>query len=127
MANPVFNDHEVVKRSPSDYIELQLDPKTVLKAWEVSMFAHEILNKDGSIKSDKEMSAATLEKYMAAKESLKRGEAVAKPIIGVGITDNIEIGIGREIVVASYNLKISTIPVHMRKGQVNEIQKLLKV
>ena len=126
MSDPIFNDHEVVQRAPSDYVEMQMQPEAILKAWSLSMFAHEVLNKDGSIKSDKDMSAVTLEKYLAAKECLKRGEAVSKPIIGVGIMDNIEIGIGREIVAASYDLKINSIPVHMRQGQAKDIRKLLK-
>ena len=126
MTDPMFCDHEVVQRTPSDYCEMTLRPEIILKAWSVSIFAHELLNKDGSIKKDNEMTAPTLEKYIHAVEAFKRNEIVSKPIIGVGIMDNIEIGIGREIIAAAKNLSINAIPINVRKAQEKDIRKLLK-
>lgn len=125
MTEPAFYDHEVVRRSPADYVEMRLSPSALLKAWSLSMFAHEMLANDGTVKPVDCMNTETLEKLLYAQDAMKKGEAVAKPIIGVGIMDNIEIGIGREIVVAAQTMNIPEIPVHARQAQAREITKLM--
>ena len=125
MDDPIFYDHEIVQRAPSDYIEIKLKPDAVLKAWSLSMFAHEILNQNGDVKKETEMSAITLDKYLNAIESFKKNEGNIKPIIGIGIMDNIEIGVGREIVAAAKIILLDKIPIHVRKAQEKEIRELL--
>jgi hypothetical protein len=122
---PKFCDHAVVLASPDNYVEMTCSPKDVLDAWSLSIFAHELLNKDGSVKEKTDMVEPTLGKYIDALEMLKRGEDVAKPVIGIGIMDGVEIGIGREIIAASYILKLPKIAFHVRQAQADEIKKLL--
>lgn len=122
---PSFYDHEIVQKSPDDYVELTVSPRTILKAWSLSMFAHELLNKDGMVKDKADIRDETLQRYVAAEESLKRGEDIAKPIIGIGIMDGIEIGIGREIIAVADVMSITDIPIHVRKAQVDEVKKAL--
>ena len=122
---PAFYNHEIVQQSPDDYVEMILTPVAILDAWSLSMFAHELLNKDGSIKGENSMNEDTLSKYLDALESLKRGEDVAKPVIGIGIMDGIEIGIGREVIAACATLNINEIPFHVRKAQVDDVKKVL--
>lgn len=121
-----FYDHEVVQNAPNDYIEIALSPVEILDAWTLSMFAHELLNKDGSVKSKKDMNPSTMQKYIDMHSLIKRGEPIPKPVIGIGIMDNLEIGIGREIIAAAMQNNISQIIVNIRKAQVTEIKKLLK-
>jgi hypothetical protein len=121
-----FYDHEVVQNAPHDYVEITLSPQKILSAWTLSMFAHELLNKDGTVKNPDDMNAPTLQKFIEAKTFIKRGEALPKPIIGIGIMDNLEIGIGREIVAAAAHDNIAQIVVNMRKAQSKDIEKLLK-
>ena len=121
-----FYNHEVVQSAPDDYTEAVYSPAQILKAWQASLFAHELLTPEGNIKDQKSMHNATLEKFISALDSIKHEEDLPKPIIGIGIMDNIEIGIGREIVAAALSQGIESIPVHMRKAQANDIQKLMK-
>ncbi len=122
---PEFYDHEIVQQSPDDYYEMTLNAYSVLKAWSSSLFAHELLKSDGTIKDQSEMSDGTLDKYITATELIKKQESIAKPIIGVGMMDGIEIGVGREIIAVCHQMNIDTIPVQMRKAQRAEIEKLL--
>lgn len=126
MTEPVFYDHEIVQKSPSDYGEMTVSPAIILQAWSHSMFAHEILDPNGNVKPDDALAEATLDLLLRAQDALKRGEPIAKPVLGVGIMDNVEIGIGREIVAAAYRLEIPSLPVHVRQGQLVDIQTLLK-
>jgi hypothetical protein len=125
MVQPQFCDHTIVSKNPDDYVEVQTSPASILKVWKLSFFAHELLNKDGSVKTESELSGDTLQKFIAASEAIKRGEELQKPILGIGIYDGIEIGIGREIIAAAYHLGLSTIPASIRKGQADEIQSFL--
>lgn len=120
-----FHDHEIVQRMPTDYIEITISPDKILRAWRLSLFAHELLNNDGSLKHENQMNGDTLLRYVEISNLIKQGETLPKPVIGIGIMDNLEIGIGREIVAAAAQHHITEIPVHMRKAQAIEIQKLL--
>lgn len=123
--HPAFCNHEIIDKAPLDYVEMQSNPRNILKAWSLSMFAHELLNKDGDIKSQDDLADATLQKYLDVLEKINRGEDIKKPIIGVGIMDGIEIGIGREIIAACATLNIDKIPFYVRKAQSCDVKKLL--
>ena len=122
---PRFYDHEIVQKSPDDYVELRVSPRQILKAWSMSLFAHELLGKDGQVKDKADIKDETLQRYVMAEESMKRGEDLAKPIIGIGIMDGIEIGIGREIVAVADVMGVSDIPIHVRKAQADEVRAAL--
>ena len=124
---PTFSDHAVILSAPDDYVEMTCAPHDILSAWGLSIFAHDLIHTDGTVKDGNDMSDETLQKYLEATESFKRGEEISKPVIGIGITDGIEIGIGREIIAAAQNLNIEHIPFHVRKGQASEIKKALKL
>lgn len=124
--NPQFYDHEVVQKTPEDYREMNISPEKVLTCWQSSMFACEILDKSGKVKPEGDMAPETLKKYLDAVEMIKRSESIPKPILGIGLMDNIEIGIGREIIAAAANLNLSNIPLHIRNAQADDIEKVLK-
>ena len=126
MSAAAFTNHEVVNKSPSDYVEIIVSLAVLVKAWSHSAFAYEMLESGGSIKPDTKMGHDILERYLRAQNALKNGDAVTKPVIGIGIMDNVEIGIGREIAVAAYAIGLDNMPVHVRVQQSKEIEKLLK-
>lgn len=126
MNNPVFINHEVVNASPDDYVEIMVAPSRLLDAWAQSMFACEMLSKNGDIKPVEEMHEDIREKFLTVKKVIEQGGSVTKPVIGIGLMDNIEIGIGREISVALYAGGVAEMPVHVRKAQAKDVQKLLQ-
>ena len=125
--HPAFYDHEVVQRLPHEYIEMVAPPMDLLDAWSLSMFAHELLYNDGSIKAEADMNDVTLDRYLNALSNLKKGEPMPRPVLGIGIMDGVEIGLGREIIAACATLNISEISFHVRQAQAKEIKKLLKI
>jgi hypothetical protein len=125
--SPAFIDHEVVRSAPEKYGELSLSPAVILKAWRLSLFAHELLDRQGHVKEEGEMSDTVLSKYLAAKDSFVKGEAIIKPVLGYGMMDTIEIGIGREIIAAASVIGVEIVTVSMRKAQEADIQKALEI
>lgn len=126
MTEPHFCNHAIVDKNPADYTEIVACPRDILAVWKLSLFAHELLHGDGRIKDESELAGDTLQKYIAARESIKRGEDIPKPILGVGIYEGIEIGVGREIIAAAYHENLDKIPASVRKAQADEIKKHLK-
>lgn len=120
-----FCNHTIIDQSPDDYVEIETSPSKIFSVWKLSFFAHELLNQDGGVKAESEITGDTLQKYIDAMESIRRGEDIPKPVLGVGIYDGIEIGIGREVIAAAYHSGVETIPTHVRKGQRDEIENLL--
>ena len=125
-SSPNFYNHAIVDKNPDDYVEIIASPAAILGVWKLSFFAHELLHKDGAVKSEDELKGDTLQKYIEAAESIKRSEDIPTPILGIGIYDGVEIGVGREIIAAAYHANIETITTFARKGQADEIRDLLK-
>lgn len=125
--NITFYDHEIVQKSPNDYIELEISPDTILHSWRQSMFSCELLGKDGTIKSEADIKGDSLKRFLDMSETIKHDKSTHKPILGIGLMDNIEIGIGREIVVLCALHKIPSIPIHVRQAQAQEIKKILNI
>jgi len=124
---PNYIDHVVVSRSPDDYVSIEVEIADVFDAWKSSVFSHELLDRTGTIKNEDHLVGDVLKKYVSAKEALARGEALEKPILGVGIYDGVEIGIGREIMVAAYQSGQKSIPVCVRKNQKDEILAIIQL
>lgn len=125
MTPPNFCNHIIVDKNPDDYTEIVTSPAAIFDTWRLSFFAHELLRQDGSVKNESELDGNTLQKFIAASEALKRGEAIEKPVLGIGLNDGIEIGIGREIVAAAYHAGEQEITASVRKAQIKDISKLL--
>lgn len=120
--HPEFQNHAIVAQSPQDYDKKTLSPRKILNLWSSSMFAHELLNKDKTIKTVADMTSETKNKFEHAMTHIQSNTPIDIPIIGIGMLDGIEIGVGREIIAACQTLGIETMPVYVRKSQHDEIK-----
>lgn len=92
---PNYIDHIVVLRNPDDYVCIDVKIADIFNAWKSSIFSHELLDQTGAVKNEDSLAGDVLKKYVSARESLARCEALEKPVLGVWIYDGVEIGIGR--------------------------------
>jgi len=120
----VFADHPVAAARPEQYAELVVDAKKLIAAWRQSLMAHELLDGNGFIKGDMELSEGRLEKRMVVRKKLGAGEALEKPILGVGIFDNVEIGAGSDTIATLVMEGVTIIPVHVRRSQIRDFEAL---
>lgn len=123
---PTYIDHAVVARTPDDYVSVTVDIASVFEAWKLSIFSHELLDQMGGVKNEDSLGGDVLKKFLTAREAFNRGEPLEKPVLGIGIYDGVEIGIGREIMAAAFQAGEKTIPVCVRKSQKDEILSLVK-
>lgn len=96
---------------------ITIDCAKVLKSWKLSVYSYEWLTKDGSIKPLPELSPAEKTKRIAAEKTIAADHPIPKPILGIGIMDNIEIGTGRAELLTLIDQGHTTIPIHIPAGQ----------
>ena len=95
---------------------ITIDTNKAIQSWRLSILAHEWLNGDGSLKPAEKLTAANQEKLKAILAALDKGQPIEKPVLGIGIMDNIEIGSGRAEFIALYTQGIKHIQAHIPKS-----------
>lgn len=117
---PLFTDNRVAIGNAAQYAEILVDAGKILQNWRASLMAHEYLDKTGAVKSDDDITETRLEKRETIRQALADGQTLEKPVLGIGIFDNVEIGAGADILVTLFLEGHTVIPVHVRKSQMND-------
>lgn len=118
-----FNDNPVAKNRADHYMEITVDTAKIMKSWRESLFSFEWLLPDGRIKSAPELSDTERPRREAVEAALKNNQALDKPILGIGMMDNVEIGSGRAIFLTLVAHGIKTMPVHIPRGNEADFKK----
>lgn len=117
-----FTTNKAVSSTDSRFTDLEVDSALVIQSWKTSMFSFEWLSTEGGIKSLKELSAREAQKRLEVEQKLERGEALEKPVLGIGIMDNIEIGSGRAEFLTLASMGLMVIPVHIPKSNESDFK-----
>lgn len=120
-----FTDNSTVKTAPDRYVTITVDTAKVLKSWRQSLFAYEWMTPDGKLKQTGDLSATEQPKRAAIEERIKKGEALEKPVLGIGLLDNVEIGVGRAVFLTLAAHGVQKIPVHIPKSNRDEFAKFI--
>jgi hypothetical protein len=111
-----FKDSAGATARPDFYIPVTLDVPAVLKSWQLSVFSYEWMSKDGNIKDTNALKETDQKKRNTIEAAIKNGETLEKPVLGIGIQDNVEIGSGKAVLCTLAAHGIQTIPVHIPKS-----------
>lgn len=122
---PSFIDNPAVG-GKAGFITVTVSVGLVIASWRESLFAHEWLREDGSLKSPRDQSPGLQEKRRAIEARLEQGEAFEKPVLGMGILDTVEIGSGRDVLLTLASAGVSQIPVHIPKSHLEEFRLFIK-
>jgi hypothetical protein len=93
-----------------------VDVSAILQSWRQSLFSHEWLTPDGQIKDWKALPATEQPKREKVELDIANGRAVAKPVLGIGLLDNVEIGSGKAEFLTLAAKGLAQIPVHIPKS-----------
>ncbi len=114
------------KAASAKFISIAVDIDKIIHSWQLSILAHEWLMPSGKPKPCAQLSEQNQQKLNDAIQTIKSEKAVTKPVLGLGILDNIEIGSGRAEFIALYNQDIKQIYVHIPKSNEADFKKYLK-
>jgi hypothetical protein len=117
-----FVDNPVTTSRKGNYMEINVKTKAVIESWRISLFSYEWITPEGRIKTMDELSATEQPKRKAVEDKIRRGEALEKPILGIGLMENVEIGSGRATLLTLAAQGIETIPVHIPVSNEDEFE-----
>ncbi len=118
-----FKDNPVATGRPDHYMEITVDTGRIMKSWRTSLFSFEWLLPDGRIKSAPELSETERPRREAVEEALRRNQPLDKPVLGIGMMDNVEIGSGRATFLTLVAHGAASLPVHIPRSNEADFKK----
>lgn len=125
MSNVRFTDNSIALANKSQYMDITVDTARVLKSWQLSLMSFEWLDFRGNLKVPEEMPETERKKRAAIEQKISESAALQKPILGIGIQDNVEIGSGKAEFLTLAANGIAKIPVHVRKSQIKDFKEFI--
>ena len=125
ITNIKFIDNSATKNSDGRYTSITVTVDDVLKSWRDSVFSYEWMDGEGKIKAFEELPEHEKPKRTRVEDIITQGLPLEKPLLGIGLKDNVEIGVGRAefLTLASHGMK--TIPVHIPKSNESDFKAFL--
>jgi hypothetical protein len=130
MSQPIdvkrFTDNPAVKDKDSKFMKLDVKVGPVIASWRDSIFAHEWLDSDGHIKKPSEMVEKIKLRRQEIEDKIASGTPLERPVLGIGIMDNIEIGSGKDLFLCLAAMGLQTIPVHIPKSNEKDFRMFIR-
>ena len=104
------------------YLSVIVHTGVVLESWRHSLYSFEWLKPDGTIKSIDELPEHEKPKREAIEQKIKSGKAIERPVLGIGIMDNVEIGLGRAEFLTLAAHGVERIAVHILKSNESDFK-----
>lgn len=112
-----FMNNPSLKGREDAFILLEVKTAPVIASWQESLFSHEWLSPDGHIKSFKDMSDKVQGRRKQVEALIDQpDQMLERPVLGIGIMDNIEIGSGKDLFLCLAARGMASIPVHIPKS-----------
>ncbi|MCB1562648.1 MAG: hypothetical protein KDJ75_03660 [Alphaproteobacteria bacterium] len=121
----VFEDHEAALANPHRYMEIIIRVPDILESWRESLFSFEWIWRDGRIKTLQELPENERVLRQAVEDKIRQGRALPKPVLGIGLMDNVEIGSGRAVFLVMADRGLGKMPVHIPKSNEEDFKAFL--
>lgn len=109
-------DNPSLKGREDQYVTINVDLEAILKSWKISLFSFEWLTPEGQIRSADQLPEKEREKFDYVSTAIDKGNALARPILGIGVMDNVEIGSRRDVLLTLMTKGASRLDVHIPKS-----------
>ncbi len=113
MENIKFINNKAALSNPDKYVGITIDVARTLESWKQSLYSFEWLDENGQIKRFEDLNGAEADKRRAVDDALKNNQPIEKPVLGIGMLDNVEIGSGRAVFLTLSTKGLKTMPVHI--------------
>ena len=118
-------DNSSLKGRESSFITIELDIAKIVKDWKASVFSFEWLTPEGQVRTLDVLGETQTEQYQKVETAFKCGETLERPVLGLGVMDNIEIGSRKEVLLTLCALGVEKIDVHVPKSCLKDFQKFI--
>ncbi len=120
-----LTDNPSIAGRADRYMTVRLDVALVLGSWRESLMAHEWLTPEGIFRDTDHLNLLDRDKVLKCQKSLIAGEPLPRPVLGIGLMDNVEIGAGRDVFYTLACAGHKTIDVHIPRSNESEFQGFL--
>lgn len=121
-----FTENPATAGRPDAYMVVEVRLAPVLDSWRESLFSYEWMKPDGTLKSPGDLREREFLLREAAEHRLHGTGLLERPVLGVGIGDNIEIGSGKDLLLTLAGLGGTDMPVHIPKTHLKYFRPFLK-
>ncbi len=125
LQNLQFTDNPAIRGREANYVCVRVDVPAVLKSWKLSLYSFEWLARDGTIKAAKDLPPAEQPKRLEVEGKIGAGQPLERPVLGIGILENVEIGSGRAVFMTAAALGAKDIPVHIPRSHEKDFKPFL--
>lgn len=125
MKTPDFISSPAIKGREAKYDVVEIDVGLALESWKDSLFSFEWLTKGGTIRNPEDLPLREHEKQKIVEKNLTEGQSLERPVLGIGLMDNIEIGAGKAVFLTLAAQGHTHIPVHISKSNAQEFEAFL--
>jgi hypothetical protein len=108
------------------YDTVEVDTVKVLKSYRKSLFSYEWLTPEGAIKTLDGLSDSERVKRQEIEDLIAHGKPVPMPVLGIGVLNNVEIGIGRAAFLTLAAHGVDAIAAHIPKSNAKEFRSFLR-
>ena len=115
-----FKDNKITSGKEGAYRVENVQVGKVLESWKFSLFSFEWLTPDGDMRDLSELPQLEQEKYQEIMLKLSRSEPLERPVLGIGVMDNIEIGSRRDIFLTLAKQGYNKLSVHIPTANLEE-------
>jgi hypothetical protein len=117
---PKIIDNPSLKGREDNYETIEVNLKAILESWKISLFSFEWLTPEGQIRSPEQLPEKEKAKYKVVLTDFQSKKFLERPILGIGIMDNIEIGSRRDVLLTLKTQGIETLSVHIPKSNMQD-------
>lgn len=126
VTHQAFVDHSTLKGREDRYVVVRVHATAILGSWRKSLFAFEWLNPDGSLRALDDLPLHERDKRLRIEKLITNGESLERPVLGIGLLDNIEIGAGRDVFMTLAAHGLEMIEVHVPRSAEKDFKSFLK-
>lgn len=120
-----FTDHASLKGREDRYLVVRVDTSAILKSWRQSLFSFEWLTPEGALRSLDDLPLHERDKRLKVEKQLAQGHNLERPVLGIGILDNVEIGAGRDVFLTLAAQGVKEIEVHIPRSSQSDFNGFL--
>lgn len=117
-----FTDNPAIISRREHYFDARVSVELILQSWRQSLFSHEWLLADGRIKSIRELPGTEAHKREKVELDLAGRRPLIKPVLGIGLLDNVEIGSAKAEFLTLASMGWHEIPVHIPKSNADDFK-----
>ncbi len=120
-----LTDNPAIAGRAERYMLIEINVAKVLEGWRQSLMAHEWIKPDGALRDIDHLNMLDRDKVLKAQKILQAGQSLPRPVLGIGILDNIEIGASREVFYVTAAAGHKTMTVHIPRSNQGEFRPYL--